>query len=343
MKLFTLSCIVALSAGAMGFAEGKKVASATSEPAPYPRINLAPQYAVVPDWPQAQPQWNRGQIPGVAVDKDDNVWVYTRTNPSVQVYAPDGHLVQSWGDPDTRCIPHGICFDREGAVWLVDCGLHVVRKYTRQGKLLLTLGTLGEPGEDARHFDKPTGVAVTPSGDIFVSDGYGNNRIVHFDSHGGYVKTWGKLGVEPGQFSIPHAIICDSKSRLYVADRNNVRVQVFSMEGKLLDVWQNILVPWTFTISPSDQIWVCGSSPMPWTTDPKYPTAPLGCPPKDQLLMKFSTEGKVLQVASFPKGEDDQEKPGELNWVHAIAFDSHENLYLADIIGRRIQKFGLKK
>ncbi|NBV85159.1 MAG: hypothetical protein EBS01_02580 [Verrucomicrobia bacterium] len=343
MKIFTLPFIFELCAGSICLAQGQKVASATSEPAPYPRINLAPQYEVVPDWPHVQAGWKQGQIPGIAVDKDDNVWVYARTNPSVQVYASDGHIVRSWGDTDKRCIPHGIYFDREGAVWLVDCGLHVVRKFTREGKLLMTLGTLGEPGEDEHHFDKPTGVTVTPSGEIFVSDGYGNNRIVHFDAQGCYVKAWGRLGVEPGQFSIPHAIISDSKGRLYVADRNNVRVQVFSTEGTLLDIWGNILVPWTFYMSSSDQIWVCGSSPMPWTIDPKYPMAPLGCPPKDQLFMKFSTEGKVLQVSTFLKGEDEQEKPGELNWVHAIAFDSHDNLYLGDIIGRRVQKFVLKK
>lgn len=343
MKAVILSFVLGVSAVPVVRAQAPKADRTADGPAQYPRINLAPQYEVVPGWPQQKPEWRPGQVPGIVVDKDDNVWVYRRTNPSVQVYAPDGHLVRSWGDPDERCVPHSICLDRGGAVWLVDCGLHVVRKYTPQGELLQTLGTVGEAGEDDRHFNKPTGVAFAPNGDVFVADGYGNNRIVHFDARGHYVKAWGKLGVEPGQFSIPHAIAADSSGRLYVADRNNVRIQVFSTEGKLLDVWQNILVPWSFTISKDDQIWVCGSSPMPWTNDSKYPGAPLGCPPKDQLFMKFSTEGKVLQVATFPKGEDDLEKPGELNWLHAIAFDSQGNLYLGDIIGRRIQKFTIRK
>jgi hypothetical protein len=81
---------------------------------------------------------------------------------------------------------------------------------------------------------------------------------------------------------------------------------------------------------------------MPWVTDPKYPTAPLGCPPKDQLFVKFNPDGRVLQLWTVPKGEDGQEKPGELNWLHGIALDSRGNVYLSDIIGRRVQKFVLQ-
>jgi len=138
---------------------------------------------------------------------------------------------------------------------------------------------------------------------------------------------------------LPHSIVCDSHGRLYVADRNNVRIQVFSPQGKLLAVWKDILVPWGLWVSPKDEIWACGSSPMPWRLDPKYPTAPLGCPPKDQVLMKFNTDGKLLQLWTVPKGEDGQEKPGELNWVHGIALDSKQNIYCGDIIGKRLQKF----
>jgi DNA-binding beta-propeller fold protein YncE len=244
-----------------------------------------------------------------------------------------------WNEENTNAAAHGIKFDRAGNVWLVDVGLHVVRQYTPQRQLLLTLGTAGESGDDIRHFNKPTDVAIAPNGDIFVADGYGNSRVVHFDRQGRYLNAWGSLGVQPGQFSIVHAIVCDAKGRLYVADRNNVRIQVFNTRGKLLDVWQNILVPWTFWLSAKDELWVCGSSPMTWRVDPKYPAAPLGCPPKDQLFMKFNSAGKVLELHTVPKAEDGAEKPGELNWLHGIAFDSKGNLYLGDIIGQRVQKF----
>jgi hypothetical protein len=334
---FTLSAGLAVALAAI--AQTEKPAAEASKMPTYPRINLAPSYEVVPDWPQRPPEIRWGQMPGVIVDKEDNVWIYTRANPVVQVYSPEGKLLQSWREEDPRTIPHGIKFDSDGNVWLVDVGLEVARKFSREGKLLQTIGTLGESGEDESHFYKPTDIAFGPNGDIFIADGYGNNRIVRYDKTGRFIKAWGKLGTKDGEFSIPHAIAADSKGRLYVADRNNVRVQVFDADGRHLDTWANILVPWSFWITPKDEIWICGSSPMPWTTDPKYPTAPLGCPPKDQLFMKFSPDGKVLQHWTMPKGADDAEKPGELNWLHAIAFDSKGNVYLGDIIGKRLQKF----
>src|ERR1043165_3179253 len=312
--------------------------SATNAPA-YPKVNLAPWYEVDTNWPQRPSDVPWGPMPGIAIDRDDNVWIYTRTNPTVQVYASDGRYLRGWRNDNTNAIAHGLKIDGDQNVWLADVGLHVVTKHSPDGKVLLTLGTEGEPGEDAKHFNKPTDLAIAPNGDIFVTDGYGNNRIVHFDKRGKFIKAWGTMGTEPGRFSIPHAIVCDSKGRLYVADRNNIRIQVFNQSGKLLDLWENILVPWNFWVSPKDEIWVCGSSPMPWRTDQKYPTAPLGCPPKDQLFIKFSPQGRVLQLWTLPKAEDGQEKPGELNWVHAIALDSRGNVYLGDIIGKRVQKF----
>ena len=316
------------------------LAPAAQTPAPpYPRVNLATSYAVDTNWPQRQPDIPWGQMPGIAIDTKDNVWIYTRTNPTVQVYAPDGRYLFGWRNENTNTIAHFIRIDREGNVWTADVGLHIVTKRSPEGKLLLRLGTEGVPGEDATHFNKPTDMAIAPDGDIFVADGYGNNRVVRFDAHGRFIKTWGKLGTAPGQFSIPHSIVCDSRGRVYVADRNNVRVQVFNRRGRLLDVWQNVLVPWGLWISPRDEIWACGSSPMPWITDPKYPLAPLSCPPKDQLFARFDLSGRMRELWTLPKGQDDHEQPGEVNWLHAIAFDSKGNVYLGDIIGRRVQKF----
>lgn len=304
----------------------------------YPRVNLSTAYEVDPAWPQKPDDVEWGQMPGVAVDADDNVWIYTRANPPVQVYSPEGKLIRSWG---TGVVgkAHHIKIDREGHIWLSDIGLHVVRKFTPEGKLLLTLGTPGEKGSDGTHLYLPTDVAFAANGDLFVSDGYGNNRVVRFDKNGKFIKQWGKLGTGRLEFSLPHAIAIDSKGRLYVADRNNARVQVYSQSGELLDSWLNIIVPWGFWVGPRDEIWVAGSSPMTWTMDAKYPTAPLGCPPKDQVFMRFDTNGKLLQLWTIPKAEDGQEKPGTLNWLHAIALDSKGNIYAGDIIGKRVQKF----
>ena len=215
----------------------------------------------------------------------------------------------------------------------------MVRKFSPAGSILATLGTPDEPGADERRLNMPTDMAITPAGDIFVSDGYGNNRIVHFYAHGGFVKQWGQMGTGPRDFSLPHAIALDSRGRLYVADRNNVRVQVYSQAGELLDSWSNVLVPWGFWMTADDDVWVCGSSPMPWRDDPAYPGAPLGCPPKDQVLMRFNTGGRLLQQWTIPKAEDGAETPGTLNWVHCLAIDSQGDVYVGDIIGKRVQKF----
>lgn len=304
----------------------------------YPRVTLSTWYEVDAKWPERPKDAQWESMSGVAVDAKDQVWIYTRGTPPVQVYDARGRFVRSWGE-DVIGSAHHIEIDHEGMVWVTDIENHVVMKFTPEGKLLKVLGTFGEPGDDRTHFDKPTDVAVTPRGDVFVSDGYGNARVVHLDKNGDFVNAWGKLGTRPGEFNLPHAIALDSKGRLYVADRNNARVQVFNQKGKLLDVWQDLLVPWGFCVTDNDEIWVCGSSPMPWRKEDKV----LGCPPKDQLVMKFDPSGKVLGLFTFPKAEDGKEKPGEINWIHGIALDSKGNLYLGDIVGKRAQKFVRKK
>jgi hypothetical protein len=226
-------------------------------------------------------------------------------------------------------------FDSAGNVWIADIGNHVVEKYTPEGKLLLTLGTKGQAGRDRQHLNQPTDMAFGPAGDVYVSDGYGNSRVVHYDQRGNYVSEWGEFGHAPGQFSTPHAIATDAKGRVYVADRNNVRIQVFDGRGKFIEEWRDLMVPWGFCVTKDDALWVCGSSPMQWRKNDEA----LGCPPKDQVVMKFNTAGKLLRLITFPKGLDGMERPGELNWVHAIAIDSRGNLYAGDIIGKRAQKF----
>jgi hypothetical protein len=185
----------------------------------------------------------------------------------------------------------------------------------------------------------PTDAAVAANGDIYVSDGYGNARVVVFDKNGKYLREWGELGHGPGQFSIAHAIAIDSRGRVYVADRNNVRIQVFDPQGKFLDEWRDLVVPWGFHMTKDDQLWVCGSSPMQWRKE----DTSVGIPPKDQVFMRFDTAtGRLRQLYTIPKGIDGAERPGDLNWVHCIAVDSRGNNNAGDIKGKRAQKFALR-
>jgi DNA-binding beta-propeller fold protein YncE len=320
--------IVVLAAG---------VATLTTAADPkYPKVNVATAYEADPSWPKRPSGVEWGDMPGVAVDAQDRVVLFTRASPPVQVYDAEGNYLRGWGqDLFKSKSAHHLKIDHEGNYWLADVEQHVVRKCSPDGKLLMTLGTEGAEGRDPKHFNMPTDMAITPAGDVFVADGYGNARVVHFDRSGKYVKEWGELGSKPGQFSTVHAIALDSKGRLYVADRNNVRVQVFDQTGKLLDVWNNVITPWGLWITKNDDVWVCGSSPTQWRKEDSN----LGVPPKDQLFMRFDTAGKAQQLWTVPKGSDGIERPGELNWVHCLALDSKGNIYAGDIKGKRMQKF----
>jgi len=306
-----------------------------AEPAPAnpPHINMAICYQVDPQWPQRSAETKWGDMPGIAVNDKDEVFLFTRAKPPIQVYSRSGKFLRAWGD-DIIGSAHYIKLDRQFNVWVADMGKHVVLQFTPQGKLLKTLGTPGEPGEDRSHFNKPTDMAITPDGQVFVADGYGNNRIVHFDRNGKFVKAWGMMGTGAGEFSLPHAIVVDSQGRLYVADRSNARIQVFDQSGKFLEQWRNLLVPWGLCISGDDEIWACGSSPMPWRDTDEL----LSCPPKDQVIMKFATSGKLLQLWTLPLAETGKEQPGEVNWLHTVAVDSQGSLYVGDIKGQRAQK-----
>lgn len=302
----------------------------------YPKVDVATIWEHDKAWPQSPEGFQWAAVPGIAVDKQDRVYVFTRAKPPVRVYTTEGKFVRGWGD-DVKS-GHHIKIDREGFVWLTDIERHVVEKYTPEGKRLLTLGTPNQLGRDGSHFYMPTDVAFGPKGDIFISDGYGNARVCHFSPEGKFLGDWGELGSAPGQFSIPHAIACDSKGKIYVADRNNSRIQIFDPPGKLADVWDNVMIPWGLTLTAKDELWACGSSPMQW----KKETTNLGCPPKDQVFMKFNGAGRLLHLFTIPKGIDGLERPGEVNWVHCLAFDSKGNLYVGDIVGKKAQKFSVR-
>ena len=300
----------------------------------YPRINNAACYEVDPKWPKRPGHVVWGPVTGVSVDNMDCVWICTSGRPPVQVYHPNGNYIRGWGEHYLK-DPHQLRIDSEKNIWVVDGSMHVVRKFTRSGELMLTLGTVGSAGCDDNRFNTPTDVAVALSGDVFVSDGYRNSRVVHFDSSGGFVRAWGRLGVNPGEFSLPHSIVADRFGRLFVAERGNGRIQVFDQCGRYVDQWRSLIIPWGLAVSMNDEIWVCGSSPAAWQSHEVV----LGTPPRDQLLMKFTMDGKAKLQWVIPRSQDGSESPGDLNWVHCIAEDSMGALYCGDVRGMRIQKF----
>lgn len=325
------TCLLGLAAAALficGFPRAVLAAPG------YPQEPTVVEYDADPSWPKRPDSVKPlGWVSGLAIDGKNQVWLFNKGEDPVQVYTTDGDFVRTWGKGDFK-DPHQLRIDPEGNIWLADFGLHVVRKYTPEGKLLLTLGTLGEKGEDDKHFNQPTDMAVTKKGDIFVTDGYGNRRIVHFDKDGKFVKAWGTYGSGKGQFVLPHAIALDSKELLYVADRNSGRIHVFEQSGAPVDVWSGLVMPWGISITPDDQIWVCGSSPHWWYRKGQYNEF------KDQCFMRFSSDGRVRQIWTIPLVDKKEDaKPGNAKGVHCIAQDSQGNLFVGDIYTERAQKF----
>jgi streptogramin lyase len=344
-RSISASCVSRLLLGSslavvllIGQATGVIAAEAPKPAASPPVLNYAPaptviEYDVDPKWPQRPEHlaaW--GDMTGVAVDVSDNVWLFNKSDDPVQVYTADGRFVRTWGKGIFHS-PHFLRIDHEGNVWTADYGWHVVRKFTPEGELLLTLGTLKEPGRDATHFNRPTDMAITRSGDIFVTDGYGNRRIVHFDKEGKFVKEWGGFGAEPGQFVLPHAIVADAQGVLYVCDRNSGRIQLFNQDGTLRSVWSDLIMPWGITLTREGDLWICGSTPHQWIR------SGIGKEFRDQVLTRLSTDGRVRQLWSLPLGKSKETLKGdETIGVHGIAQDSKGNLYVGDAYGQHALK-----
>jgi DNA-binding beta-propeller fold protein YncE len=282
--------------------------SAGEEPSP-----ASLDYRVVPGWPGLPSQITFGQVSAVATDSADRVFVFHRSEPPIVVFDRDGKHLRSWGDGLVKKA-HGLRIDREDNVWITDIGDHLVRKFDRAGKLLLTLGRRGEPGAGRDQFNQPTDVAVAPSGAFYVADGYGNARVVKFAADGQYLAEWGKKGRGPGEFNLPHAIVLDPRGRIYVGDRENDRVQVFDADGKFLAQWTEGGAPFGLFFSAPGRLYVADGR-------------------ADRVTI-LNGEGKALgHWGEAGMG------PGQFALPHAVCIDSRGDLYVAEVDGKRVQKF----
>ncbi len=201
--------------------------------------------------------WKFGRVSSVAVDKSGEVYVFHRGEKAdpIVVFDSEGRYLRSWGR-GMFGNEHGMRADPDGNIWVTDNGNHQVMKFDRKGELLLTLGVKGEPGEDEKHFDRPADLAFAPSGDIYIADGYGNARVVKLSNKGKYLSTWGTYGSGPGQFNTVHSIGVDSQGTVYVADRENNRIQIFDPNGKYLREWNHLGATQNLFITPEDEMWI---------------------------------------------------------------------------------------
>lgn len=295
-------------------------------------------YEVVHGWPLLPDGFMFGHVSGVGVDSHNHVFVFHRADHSIlgktfdePIAAPvvnsfdgrTGEPVASWG-ANQFLMPHGLRVDHADNVWVTDLGRQQVLKFTHDGELLMTVGEKGVPGLDGKHFNRPTDVAVAPDGSFYVSDGYGNSRVARFSSDGKFIADWGHKGDGPGEFDTPHGIALDLEGRVYVADRSNGRIQVFTPDGKFLHQWKSAELgrPWALAFGADSYLYVLdGGDLKPW-------------PPDRSHILKLDLNGNILETwASF--GNYD----GQLFWGHDIAVGKDGAVYAGDILGRRVQKF----
>jgi DNA-binding beta-propeller fold protein YncE len=202
------------------------------------------RYRVIENWAKLPPAWQFNDVGGVAVDSKDQVYVFNRGEHPMIVFDRDGNFLRSWGE---GMFPraHGIYIDKDDLLYLTDDGNHTFRKCTTEGKVQLTIGIPGKPAPfmSGEPFNRCTHTALAPNGDMYISDGYGNARVHKYSPDGKLLFSWGEPGTDPGQFNIVHNIVTDSDGWVYVADRENHRVQVFDGNGKYEAQWNNLHRP----------------------------------------------------------------------------------------------------
>jgi len=299
------------------------------------------KYELVKNWPDLPNEFILGNPTGICIDSNQQIVIFHRAerewplldkmpdspikaNTVLFINCSSGKLIKSWGN-HLFIMPHGLTVDHENNIWVTDVGLHQVFKFSHNGKLLLTLGKAKVSGNDSLHFNKPTDVAIANDGSIFVSDGYGNSRVIKFSVNGKYLFEWGKKGENESEFNIPHALSLDKKGNLYVADRENNRIQVFDPNGKFIRQFSShsfgSICSVTFNKTQSKMFAI---------DDVSF----LKIKHRGSDVFVFDSTGKVQ--SRFGRSGS---YTGANSWYHDLTIDKDDNIYVGDISGNKLQKF----
>ena len=274
------------------------------------------------DWGNLPEGWTYKEATAVAVDSKDNVYVFNRGTQPMVVFDRDGNFLRAWGG-DIFTLAHGVSVGPDDSIYCADSGDHTVRKMSPEGEVLLTLGTKGQPAPamSGRPLCRPTHLAVDRrNGDLFVSDGYSNARVHHYTPDGELVGSWGESGTGPGQMNIVHNIAIDDDGWIYVADRENRRIQVFDTEGNLEAQWANLSRAATVCVDHQGLVYVgeyyagIGSNVLGTDLGPR--------------VTIFDTQGNV-QAKLGRESYGDQ--PGRFYAPHGISVDSRGDIYVAEV------------
>lgn len=246
-------------------------------------------------------------VSAVAVDAKDRIYVLQRGESPLLQFDADGKFLRSWGKGLFK-VPHGLRFDRDGHLWTTDNGNHVLRMFSTDGELLKTIGTEGKAGNGAEGFRAPDDVVFDSHGNFYVADS-GNARIAKFDSNGKFLLQWGKKGKGPGEFATAHSLAIDAEDRIYVGDRGNQRVQLFETNGQHLADWSGFGNPFGLIV--------------------------IG----DELLASEGDKHHIVHMDRKGEITATWGTPETLKLPHLMAITSKGELLVAEVNGKRIQRF----
>lgn len=295
------------------------------------------RYRALPAWGQLPAGWSFVEVVGTATDAAGNVLVFNRGEHPVIVFDRAGRFLRSWGEGAFH-RPHGIHVGPDDAVYCVDDFDHTVRKFTLDGRPLATLGTSGKSSDtgastvdyrtirrSAGPFNFPTNLALAPGGEMYVADGYGNARVHCFSPEGRLVRSWGEPGAGPGQFHVPHGIAVDRHGTVYVADRENSRLQLFSPTGEFMAEWTDVARPCEVAIDEQNNVFV---AEMGYRAGMFPGNQPPPGPVTGGRVSIFSEQG-ALQVR-FGGGEQPC-ATGDFFAPHDIWIDRFGDLYVSEV------------
>ena len=275
-------------------------------PEPLPKLN----YTMIPDFFHLPPEEHFIEPAGVAVNSKGHIYVFHRGKHPLMEFDSSGKFLRSIAD-DLFVTAHMVRVDPEDNIWTTDIGSHVVLKIDPEGHVLLALGRMRIPGDDVGHFNQPTDVAWDREGNIYVSDGYGNSRVLKFDKYGNKLLGWGMKGTGPGQFDTPHTIVVDG-DLVYVGDRENARIQIFDRDGRFLRQW-SLGHPFGLVITSDRFLYMCDAIAA--------------------RILKVDPQGKVVgSFAGPPPGQGPHFDP------HEIAVGPDGSIYTAEVVGWRAEK-----
>jgi len=283
------------------------------------------RYRIVENWAKLPDGWSFKEVAAVGVDRNDNVYVFGRGEHPMMVFDRDGNFLRSWGEGQYPRA-HGVHMGPDDSIYLTDDGGHFVRKCRiEDGKVLLELGVPGTPAPylSGEPFNRCTHTALSPKGEIYVSDGYGNSVVHKYSPNGKHLMCWGTTGTDPGQFNIAHNIATDEDGWVYVADRENHRVQVFNGKGKYETQWNNMHRPCA--------LYCCGGKKPNFIIGELGPGMPVNSKHTNlgPRLTIVDRKGRTIQRLGGEAGPG--QEPGKFLSPHGLAVDSKGSIYVGEV------------